>query len=95
MVIARRQYVKAWETETRLIHEHTAWHLRQTLWRWSVEQQPDLAPAARLEAIRRLVAPVLDPAVPAAGKLLLLGRLFQVLLLAKVSQLSAPSVETA
>jgi hypothetical protein len=47
-----------------------------------------------MEAIRRLLAPALDPAVPAVGKLLLLGRLFQVLLLVRVGQLALPSVET-
>lgn len=95
MVFASRQYVKAWETETRLIHEQTSWLLRQALWRLSLDQQPDLAPAARLEAIRRLLAPALDPTAPAAAKLLLLGRLFQVLLLVKVGYLLSPSAETA
>jgi hypothetical protein len=94
MVVASRQYVKAWETETRLIHERTTWLLRHELWRFSLDQQPDLAPTARMEAIRRLLAPALDPAVPAVGKLLLLGRLFQVLLLVRVGQLALPSVET-
>lgn len=93
MVIASRQYVKAWETETRLIHEQATWYLRQALWRLSQDQQVDLAPAARLEAIRRLLAPALDPDMPVAGKLLLVGRLYQVLLLIAASPLLAPSAE--
>lgn len=89
MVLASRQYVKAWDVESRVVHDHAAWYLRQALWRLSQERQAQLSPEARLAALRQILAPVADPAVPAAGKLLLLGRLFQVLLLVIVGPLAA------
>ncbi len=91
MVVASRQYIKAWETETRPIHEQATWRLRQAFWRLSLEQQPDLAPAARLAAIQHLLAPALNPELPAASRQMLVGRLFQVLLLLEVGKLLPPT----
>jgi hypothetical protein len=80
MVAASRQYVKAWQAETGLVHRGAAWHLAEALWRLSAQMQPEIAPTERWQAVQSLLAPVYDPQVPASHKAQLLGRIFQVLL---------------
>jgi hypothetical protein len=92
MVAASRQYIKAWETETGLIHNCALWYLREALWRASSEMQPGLPSEQRWQAIQSLLAPVHDPDVPAPDKAALLGRIFQMLLLTRVAAL-LPSIE--
>jgi hypothetical protein len=87
MVAASRQYVKGWEVETGLVHTQSVWFLTESLWRTSVEMQPELPPEERWQAIRTLLAPVADPQVPAADKAVLLGRVFQILLLTHLTAL--------
>jgi hypothetical protein len=87
MVVASRQYVKAWEIETGLVHNCAAWYLAEALWRTSSEMQPDLPPDQRWQAIQSLLAPVYDADVPASAKAVLLGRIFQTLLLTYVARL--------
>jgi hypothetical protein len=81
MVAASRQYIRAWEVETGLVHSRAAWTLTEALWRTSVEMQPDLPAERRWQAIQSLLAPAYDPGVPAPDKATLLGRVFQILLL--------------
>jgi hypothetical protein len=81
MVAASRQYVKGWQVETGLVYSRATWYLSRALWQLSSETQADLPDSQRWEAIQRLLAPARDPDVPAAGKALLLGRIYQVLLL--------------
>jgi hypothetical protein len=81
MIAASRQYIKAWETETALIHTCAAWFLSEALWHASSEMQPGLSPEQRWGAIQSLLAPAHDPEVPAPDKAILLGRIFQMLLL--------------
>jgi hypothetical protein len=87
MVAASRQYVKGWEVETALVHSQAAWYLSEALWRASSEMQPDLQPEKRWEAIQALLAPAHDPDVPAPEKALLLGRIFQLLLITYLARL--------
>lgn len=91
MVSASRQYVKAWDVEARLIHGQATWHLRDALWRLSEEFQPDMPPAARLEAIRSVLAPAVDEQTPPEAKIVLVGRLFQTILLIHVVRLLGPA----
>jgi hypothetical protein len=93
MVAASRQYIRAWETETGLVHTCAAWHLTQALWHTSCRLQPDHPSTERWEAIQALLAPAHDPAVPGPAKALLLGRIFQLLLATSVASLSWPSPE--
>lgn len=88
MVLGSRQYIKAWDAEVGPIHDGAVWFLREALWELSEESQPDLSPSARLEATRRLLPEALDTARHSA-RAVVLGRLFQVLLLIRVLRLLA------
>jgi hypothetical protein len=90
MVAASRQYIKAWQIETDLVHACAAWDLTEVLWSTSREMQPDLPAEQRWQAIRGLLAPASDPEVPGPDKALLLGRIFQLLLIAHLAPLLAP-----
>ncbi len=87
MVAASRQYVKGWETETGLVHTQSVWFLSEALWNASAGTQPGLPPDQRWQAIQSLLAPAADPSVPASDKAVLLGRVFQILLLTHLVRL--------
>lgn len=87
MVAASRQYIKGWEVETALVHSQAGWYLTEALWRASSEMQPDLQPGQRWDAIQTLLAPTHDPDVPAPEKAVLLGRIFQLLLITYLARL--------
>lgn len=87
MVTASRQYIRAWDAETNLVHTQAAWYLSEALWRASRQTQPDLAPEQRWEAIHGLLAPAYTAETPAPTKAILLGRVFQVLLLTYLARL--------
>jgi hypothetical protein len=80
MVLASRQYVKAWGRETRPIHMRATWFLRGELWRLSVRKRPDMPLEERAALVDGLLGPALDGDTPDEVHLALLGRLFQVLL---------------
>lgn len=87
MVAASRQYVKGWEVETGVTHSRAAWYLAEALWRASEEMQPDLPAEQRWQAVQSLLAPAHDAEVPAPDKAVLLGRVFQMLLITYLSRL--------
>ena len=87
MVAASRQYVRAWEVEAGQVHTCAAWHLTDALWRASMEMQPDAAAEDRWKSIQTLLAPVYSVGTPATDKALLLGRIYQLLLLSHVARL--------
>ena len=86
MAIGSRQYIKAWTAELGPIHAAAAWTLREALWRLSEETQPDLEPASRLAAVQSLMPEALGQAQSSA-QAMVLGRLFQILLLIRLGQL--------
>ena len=86
MVAASRQYIKGWEVETGLVHSHAAWVLTEALWHASNEMQPDFPSEQRWQVIQALLAPAYDRDVPAPEKALLLGRIFQILLITYLAQ---------
>jgi hypothetical protein len=49
--------------------------------------QPDLEAEKRWQAIQALLAPAYDPDVPAPSKAVLLGRVFQILLITYLARL--------
>jgi hypothetical protein len=81
MILASRQYVKAFQTETKVVYRAAAWHLQYELWLLSARAQPELEPASRRHAIDKLLAPTFDENVSDTLKAVLIGRLFLVLLL--------------
>ncbi len=88
MVLGSRQYIRSWAVEVGPIHAEATWTLREALWRLSEETQPDLAPALRLDAVRRILPESLSQA-PNSARAVVLGRLFQTLLLIRVGRLLA------
>ena len=86
MVAASRQHVKAWEAEAKIPHDRAAWHLRAAYWRLSEERQPDLPVDQRLARLRSLVEPA-DATTVSSERIVLLGQLFQLLLLVQISPL--------
>ena len=87
MVAASRQYVKGWQVETSLVYHRAIWDLSEALWQLSTETQPNLPGAQRWRAIQTLLEPAHDPEVPAADKALLVGRIYQILMLTYLAQL--------
>jgi len=85
MVLASRQYVKAFKTEMGTIYQTAAWFLFDALWQLSTQTQPELSPAARRQRLDDLLAPIHDNATPETAKIVLVGRLFQILLLAHLA----------
>jgi hypothetical protein len=86
MIIAARQYVKAWENEMSSDFIQAAWFLYRQYWQLSAELQPDLEPDERRRLVDELLAPVHDSEVSGTAKAALLGRLFQILLMANFVQ---------
>lgn len=84
MVAASRQHVKAWEAEALLPHDRAAWFLREAYWQLSERTQPDLPADERVARLRSLLRPASATAV-SSERIVLLGQLFQMLLLVQVS----------
>ena len=84
MVLAARQYVKAWEQEMRASYNAAAWYLTREYWQLSVELQPGLAAARRRQLVESLTAPLTSDQVEGGVKAGLIARLFQILLTARL-----------
>jgi len=84
-VLASRQYVKAFNRELEAFYRQVAWRLRAHLWRFSAARRPQLAPSERSILIDSLFTPLLDKKTPSQAKPVVLGCLFQVLLLGSLS----------
>lgn len=85
MVLAARQYVKAWEEELRAEYQAAAWTLHEALWAFSTQMKPEIDAAERLRLIGDLIKPLRQPDVSGAAKAALIVRLFQLLLLVQLS----------
>jgi hypothetical protein len=81
MVLATRQHVAAWEGELGAVHRSAAWYLYEELWRWARGRKPDLAPRDRRSLLDRLLAPLHSDDTDGFSKAVLIGLLFQLLLL--------------
>ena len=89
MVLASRQYVKAWGREMQPIHMRAVWFLRAELWRLSIAGRPDMGTEERVALVDGLLAPALESDAPDEVSLALLGRLFQILLIIHLAQVLA------
>jgi hypothetical protein len=87
MVGASRQYVKGWKAEATSVISHAVWYLSGALWHASSEMQPELDSEERWKAIQALLAPASDDDVPEPDKAVLLGRVFQMLLITHLARL--------
>ena len=90
MVLATRQHVKAWGEGLAAVYRGAAWFLYAELWRWAEEQKPDLPASDRRELLDRLFEPVHSREEPGFPKAVLLGYLFQLLLVTYLSTELAP-----
>lgn len=80
MVLASRQYIKAFNRDLEAFFMQVAWQLRAHYWRLSAARRPQLPPAERTALIDSLLAPVFDKQASSGAKPVVLGFLFQVLL---------------
>ena len=81
MVGASRQYVAAYSRELEALHRQAAWKVRAHLWRLSAAKRPELADERRRDLVDNLLAPLFRQDTPPEAKPVLLGALFQVLIL--------------
>ena len=89
MVVASRQYIKAWEQELRSLHRQVAWTLYGVLWSMSTQYQHNMTANERRALIETTLAPALDDDTPIETKTLLVLRLFQSVLLLAAAPLCA------
>lgn len=82
MVLASRQYVKAWQRELGPLADRAVWRCREALWRLSAGRCPDPGPAGRMAAIDSLLAPAADPDIDAEARHAFVARLLQLLVVA-------------
>jgi hypothetical protein len=90
MVLASRQYVKAFDRELEAFYKQVAWQLREHIWHFSAARRPGLAPSQRESLMEALFSPMLDPETSGEAKSIALGCLFQVLLLDAVVPIFFP-----
>ncbi|MCP5101619.1 MAG: hypothetical protein GY943_39245 [Chloroflexi bacterium] len=87
MVLASRQYIKGAQAELIGVYQDAAWYLFDALWHVSAQLQPSLSAADRRRLLDELFAPALQEEADDAVKIVLLGRLFQLLLVVNLSKL--------
>lgn len=90
MVLASRQYVKAAGSELTGVHRTAAWYLYRELWLAAARLQPEQEPAdeagfVRRQLLDRLLAPLYQEDTHDVVKAILIGRLFQFLLLIQLN----------
>lgn len=81
MLLSSRQYIKAFNRDLEAFFLQIAWQLRAHFWRFSAARCPRMVPSERAALIDTLFAPVFDPHASSEAKPVVLGCLFQVLLL--------------
>ncbi len=87
MVSASRQYVQGWSAEVELVHAEAAWVLTEVLWQVSQDTQPELSTEERWQGIQSLLHPIHGQEMADEEKAILLGRVFQHLLLTCLGRL--------
>ncbi len=87
MLLSSRQYIKAFDRDLEAFFLQTAWQLRAHFWRFSAARCPGMAPSERAALIDSLFVPVFYQRASSEAKPILLGCLFQVLLLGSMSGL--------
>jgi len=85
MVLASRQYIKSARAEIIGVYHAVAWYLFAALWQVSAQLQPELSSADRRSLLDQLFTPIFHEETDDGVKIVLLGRLFQMLLLVYLS----------
>ena len=93
MVLATRQHVRAWEGELESVHRSAAWTLYDELWRWSSERNPELSPDQRRPLIDALLEPATSHETSGLVKAVVIGRLFQIMVISRLPQDVAAALE--
>lgn len=88
MVMAARQYVKAWEEEMKSAYDAAAWHLYEEFWHVSREMQPELSADQRRQLVDRLVKPLRDEETAGTVKAAIAVHYYQLLLIAHLQYAS-------
>jgi hypothetical protein len=90
MVLATRQHVHAWEGEIDAVYRSAAWFLYGELWRWTEHAKPGLPVDERRRLLDSLFSPLQSEATRGFHKAVLIGLLFQVLLIGQTLDPSGP-----
>jgi hypothetical protein len=85
MVLAARQYVRAWEEEMRATYLEAAWVLYDFYWALSVSVQTELESVQRRVLVEQLLRPLRDEQTPGMMTAVATVFLFQILALALLS----------
>ncbi len=89
MAFATRQHVKAWKAGLASVCAGSAWFLYEEMWHWAQRKRPELDAAERRRLLDLLFAPVCSADRGDASTFLLIGSLFQVLLVSEVADETA------
>ena len=89
MVMAARQYVKAWEGELSALYRSAAWNLHHHLWQLSLALRPELAHGTRRSHLEQLLVPLREEKTGGTVKAVLIARLYQLLLLTHLYHLGS------
>lgn len=84
MVLAARQYVRAWEGEMSAVYATASWRLYRELWQVSARLQPTLPLAERQRLLDDLLNPLRDGDLNGTQRAILATRLYQLLLLVRL-----------
>ena len=88
MVMAARQYVKAWEEEMKSAYNTAAWYLYEEFWHLSKEMQPELKPDQRRQLVDNLLKPLRDEETSGTVKAAIIVHYYQLLLVAHLQHTS-------
>ncbi len=86
MALATRQHVKAWKAGLASLCAGSAWFLYEEMWHWAQRKKPELNTAERRRLLDLLFTPVCSANRNDVGTFVLIGSLFQVLLVSEVTE---------
>ncbi len=84
MALATRQHVNAWEAGLASVCTGSAWFVYEEMWHWARRIKPDLDACERRRLLDLLFKPICSGDSGNSSRLLLIGVLFQLLLLSEV-----------
>lgn len=86
MVAGTRQHVKAWEAELQSVFSTAAWELYEEIWSLSMVAQPEMSAEERKRLLKSLFECLQDPEKSQSVKSMVVGRLFQFVLVWNIAQ---------